>query len=261
MPYPNFPNKHREDAFITPEASLEYFHGNKSASTVPVPEAVILCYQSSLLAHILEQHQTTATGRGAIVKLHSLNETENQVAVKGGFGIGAPAAIVVLEELIVQGVRRFLSIGTAGSLQRNLTIGDIVVCDRAIRDEGTSHHYLPPDTYAHASPAATARLVDALQATGTPHSVGTSWTIDAPYRETIAEVQHYQAAGVLAVEMEAAALFAVAAYRGVEMGSLLTISDSLADLKWDPHFRSDTTRIGLETLYQVALQALQADTR
>ena len=82
----------------------------------------------------------------------------------------------------------------------------------------------------------TSRLVDALQATGTPHSVGTSWTIDAPYRETIAEVQHYQAAGVLAVEMEAAALFAVAAYRGVEMGALLTISDTLGDLTWDPHF-------------------------
>ena len=260
MPYPNFPNKHREDAFITPEASLEYFQGNKSASTVPVPEAVILCYQSSLLAHILEQHQTTTTERGAIVKLHSLNETENRVAVKGGFGIGAPAAIVVLEELIVQGIRRFLSIGTAGSLQRDLAIGDIVVCDRAIRDEGTSHHYLPPDTYAHASPAATARLVDALQATGTPHSVGTSWTTDAPYRETIAEVQHYQAAGVLAVEMEAAALFAVAAYRGVEMGALLTISDTLGDLTWDPHFRSNTTRASLETLYRVALQALQPDT-
>ena len=167
---------------------------------------------------------------------------------------------MVLEELIVQGIRRFLSIGTAGSLQRDLGIGDIVVCDRAIRDEGTSHHYLPPDTYAHASPAATARLVDALQATGTPHSVGTSWTTDAPpYRETIAEVRHYQAAGVLAVEMEAAALFAVAAYRGVEMGALLTISDTLGDLKWDPHFRSDTTRESLETLYRVAVQALQSD--
>ena len=115
-----------------------------------------------------------------------------------------------------------------------MAIGDIVVCDRAIRDEGTSHHYLPPDTYAHASSAATARLVDALQATGTPHSVGTSWTIDAPYRETIAEVRHYQAEGVLAVEMEAAALFAVAAYRGVEMGSLLTISDTLGDLNLGP---------------------------
>ena len=118
---------------------------------MPPPEAVILCYQSSLMAHILEQHQTTTTEQGAIVKLHSLNETDNRIAVAGGFGIGAPGAIVVLEGLIVQGIRRFLSIGTAGSLQRYLGIGDFVVCDRAIRDEkATSHHYLPPDTYAHA---------------------------------------------------------------------------------------------------------------
>lgn len=260
MPYPNYPNKHREEALFSPQNSLEYHQRRKSASTVPSPAAVILCYQNSLLAHILEQHETTSTERGAFVKLHYLSETENRVAVAGGFGIGAPGAIVVLEELIAQDVQRFLSIGTAGSLQRDLAIGGIVVCDRAIRDEGTSHHYLPPETYAHASPAMTARLEEALRATGTAYTVGTSWTIDAPYRETVAEVQHYQTEGVLTVEMEAAALFAVAAYRGVEMGSLLTISDSLADLTWDPQFRSDTTRVGLETLYRVALKALQADT-
>ena len=72
-------------------------------------------------------------------------------------------------------------------------------------------------------------------------------------------MQHYQAEGVLTVEMEAAALFAVAAYRGVEMGALLTISDSLADQTWDPQFRSVTTREGLETLYRVALEALQPE--
>ncbi len=257
MPFPNFPNKHREEAFITPEASVAHFVTDDPP--LPFPDAVVFCYQSSLLAHILGQHETAGVERGTYRHLHWLQETENRVAVAGGFGVGAPAVVLVLEALIVQGIRRFLSIGTAGSLQRDLTIGDIVVCDRAIRDEGTSHHYLPPKKYAHASPAMTARLVDALQATDTPHHVGTSWTIDAPYRETIAEVQHYQSEGVLTVEMEAAALFAVASYRDVEMGSLLTISDSLADLKWDPHFRSDSTRTGLETLYQVALKALQPE--
>jgi len=257
MPYPNFPNKHREEAFVTPEAAVAHFV--KEPPPFPFPEAVIFCYQSSLLAHILEQHETRGVQRGTYRHLHWLQETGNRVAVAGGFGVGAPAVVLVLEALIVQGVRRFLTIGTAGSLQKHMGIGGIVVCDCAIRDEGTSHHYLPPEKYAHATPAMTARLEDALTSTGTPYSVGTSWTIDAPYRETVAEVQHYQAEGVLTVEMEAAALFAVAAYRGVEMGSLLTISDSLADLTWDPQFRSDTTREGLETLYRVALAALQAE--
>ena len=254
MPYPNFPNKHREAALITPQAAVA--HLVTEEPPLPYPDAVIFCYQSSLLAHILEQHETISPGRGSYRHLHWLAETENRVAVAGGFGVGAPAVVLALEALIVQGVRRFLSIGTAGSLQRHVAIGDIVVCDRAIRDEGTSHHYVPPEKYAQASPAMTARLVEALQDADIAHTVGTSWTIDAPYRETVTEVRRYQAEGVLTVEMEAAALFAVAAYRGVEMGSLLTISDSLADLAWEPHFRSDTTRVGLETLYRVALQAL-----
>ena len=258
MPYPNFPHKHREQAFITPQAAVAHFV--TEAPPLPYPSAVIFCYQSSLLAHILEQHQTTTVERGTNRHLHWLQETENRVAVASGFGVGAPAVVLVCEALIAQGVRRFLSIGTAGSLQKRVAIGDIVVCDRAIRDEGTSHHYLPPEKYAHATPAMAARLVAALRAVDLAHSVGTSWTIDAPYRETVAEVRHYRAEGVLTVEMEAAALFAVAAYRGVEMGSLLTISDSLADRTWEPHFRSATTREGLETLYRVALAALQPET-
>ena len=255
MPYPNFPNKHREEALISPEAAVA--HLATDPPPLPFPDAVVFCTQSHWLSHILEQHQATSVGQGTYRHLHWLHETGNRVAVAGGFGAGAPAVVLVLEALIVQGIRRFLSIGTAGSLQRHLAIGDIVVCDRAIRDEGASHHYLPPDRFAYASPGLTSRLEDALKATATPYSRGTSWTIDALYRETIAEVQHYQAEGALTVEMEAAALFAVAAYRGVEMGSLFTISDSLADLSWDPHFRSDTTRDGLEKLYRVALQALQ----
>lgn len=257
MPYPNFPDKHAEMALFTPEAAVAHFV--REPPPLPFPDAVILCYQSSLLAHILEQHQTTSLARGTYRHLHWLQERENRVAVAGGFGVGAPAVILVLEALIVQGVRRFLSIGTAGSLQRDVAIGSIVVCDRAIRDEGTSHHYLPPEKFAHASPAMTKRLKEALDATGTPYKAGESWTTDAPYRETIPEVQHYQEEGVLTVEMEAAALFAVSAYRGVEMGSLLTISDSLADLTWDPQFRSETTQVGLETLYSVALKVLQPE--
>ena len=134
----------------------------------------------------------------------------------------------------------------------------MVVCDRAIRDEGVSHHYLAPDKYAGASPALTARLARALEAGGHAHTVGASWTTDAPYRETRAEVLRYQGEGVACVEMEAAALFAVAQYRRVEMGALFTITDSLASLEWRPEFHSERTQQGLETLYRTALACLLA---
>ena len=96
------------------------------------------------------------------------------------------------------------------AIQEGLKPGDLVLCDAAIRDEGVSHHYLPPGRLATAPVEATAALGAAMREAGHQFRTGTSWTIDTPYRETLDEVRHYQAEGVLCVEMEAAALFAVA---------------------------------------------------
>jgi uridine phosphorylase len=162
----------------------------------------------------------------------------------------------VLEALIIFGVRRFVSMGTAGSLQLDLAAGQFIVCDRAIRDEGTSHHYLPPNKYSTASPTLTKRLFEIAQAKSLPCRLGTSWTIDAPYRETIEEIRHYQEEGVATVEMEASALFAVAAHRGVELGSILTISDLLASEEWEQHLDSELVSDGLQTIYEIAIECL-----
>lgn len=240
---------------IQPARYLEYTRGLGRAPGFPPPHGLVLCYQRSLLNHVLAQHKTIQPANSWGV--HLLEETENRVGILGHFGIGAPAAVVVLEEWIALGVKNFLSIGTAGGLQPDMEIGDLVVCDRAVRDEGISHHYLEPAKYAHASPRLTALLTQTLAEHGLAHSVGTSWTIDAPYRETHAEVRRYQAEGVVAVEMEAAALFAVAQYRNVDLGAMFTISDSLAGLEWHPEFHSDRTKQGLETLHQVCLRCFE----
>ena len=96
----------------------------------------------------------------------------------------------------------------------------------------------------------------ALRQAGHQFRTGTSWTIDTPYRETIDEVRHYQAEGVLCVEMEAAALFAVAKVRGLRLASAFVISDSLAELVWSSHFGSPAVASGLIELYQAAVAAL-----
>src|SRR5207302_1751135 len=142
-------------------------------------------------------------------------------ALVGDFGWGAPMAALVLERLGALGVSRVVSIGTAGSLQRHISIGHTVVCDRAVRDEGVSHHYLPPGQFAHASPQLTARLHAAMDQS----TLGASWTIDAPFRETVEEARHYQEAGILCVEMEAAALMAVAEVRGIQFATAFAISE------------------------------------
>ena len=254
MSYPNHPDKYAEEAVVEPARFLDYLRSQGNYPAFPPPEGIILCYQKRLLEYVLTNHKTTRPPNGFGV--HLLDETEGRVGIVGGFGIGAPAAVVLLEEFIALGVPRFLSIGTAGALQPEIAIGDLVVCDRAVRDEGVSHHYLPPGKYACADMALTARLIQTLTAAGHTPTIGTSWTIDAPYRETKAEVRAYQQEGVACVEMEAAALFAVAQHRGVALGAMFTISDSLASLEWHPEFHSDRTQWGLETLYQTALACL-----
>jgi uridine phosphorylase len=255
MSYPNFDGKHDQQSMIEPRRYLEYMKQRGLLPTKPPPEAVILCFQRRLLTYV-QTHHVLEPCDGFLTDLGYLVETGRRVAIMGNFGIGAPAASVALEELIAFGVRRFITIGTAGTIQPSIGIGDLVVCDKAIRDEGTSHHYLGPGKYALPSPELTAKLGAALTERGERFHVGTSWTVDAPYRETVAEARRYQEEGVATVEMEAAALFAVGRHRGVEIAAVFSISDSLAGLEWHPEFHSDKTTRGLETIVQAAMSAL-----
>jgi len=255
MAFPNFKNKHANDSMFSPKDYLDYQKKREKYDKFNPPEGVIFCYSKKLMEYVLENHKTTNVRRFH-GEMYLLGETKNKVAIVGKFGIGAPIVVTLLEELIAFGVKRFISIGTAGTLQKNLKVGDLIVCEKAIRDEGTSYHYLKPSKYAYASKEMTGRIKNALDVLGQKYLVGTSWTIDAPYRETVAEARQYQKEGVATVEMEASALFAVAQFRKVEIGAIFTVSDSLAELQWTPNFHFKKTQGGLETLYKVALFAL-----
>jgi uridine phosphorylase len=254
--YPNFAGKHAEEALYSPSDFVAYLR-RIGADASPVPGCVVLCYQRSLYEHVLRNEDTEPRPRrGVLHGLVPLPSTGGAVGLLGRFGIGAPVAAAALEELAALGTHTVASIGTAGSLQHSLKPGDLVLCEAAIRDEGVSHHYLPPGRLASASPQLTATLGAALENAGATYRTGTSWTIDAPYRETVAEARHYQAEGVLCVEMEAAALFAVGSVRKVRVASAFVISDSLADLEWNPQFHGAEVREGLVTLFEAAVAAL-----
>jgi uridine phosphorylase len=260
--YPNFPGKHAEKAMFTPADFAAYLRRAGVLESYQPPAGVVLCYQRSLYDHVLQaEGLKSPERRGALQRLLLLPSTGGRVGLLGQLGIGAPAAAAALEELAAMGTSAFVSVGTAGSLQRNLTIGDLVFFEAAIRDEGVSHHYLPPAKLAMAAAPMNAALGAAMRQAGVRFRAGTSWTIDTPYRETVAEARRYQAEGVLCVEMEAAALFAVAEVRGLQVASTFAISDSLADLVWNPRFHGPQVQAGLITLYEVAVDALQAAPR
>lgn len=255
--YPNFAGKHAEEALFTPADFVAYLRRTGALEDYEPPAGVVLCYQRSLYQHVLRSEGLRAPERrGALHRMLLLPSTAGRVGLLGQFGIGAPAAAAAVEDLAAMGTPDFVSVGTAGSLQRDLHVGDLVLCEAAIRDEGVSHHYLPPAKLAAADPAMTSALRGALDRARVPVRPGTSWTIDTPYRETVAEARHYQAEGVLCVEMEAAALFAVAEVRGLRVASAFAISDSLADLVWNPQFHGPAVEAGLITLYEAALDAL-----
>jgi uridine phosphorylase len=155
-------------------------------------------------------------------RFFTANSTDGNVGICC-MNIGASAAAAQLEVLIALGVRAFLSLGTAGGLQTNQRIADVVAVTGAVRDEGVSYHYLPAETTVQPDSDLTAALRDRLAGAGVPVSEGTTWTTDAPFRETAEEIAHYRDAGVLTVEMEAAALFAVAHTRRVSLASAVVL--------------------------------------
>ncbi|HVY01740.1 MAG TPA: nucleoside phosphorylase [Candidatus Nanoarchaeia archaeon] len=257
MTFPNFKGKHAEDSMFSPSDFLKYYKSIGKYPDYAVPEGMIICYQKSLMEYIISNHKVTKVkGITSVGEMYLLDDTNKKIAVIGRFGIGSPVAVTLVEEFIAFGVKKFITIGTAGTLQKNIKIGDLMVCERAIRDEGTSHHYLKPSKYSYASEEMTSKIKKSLEKLKKKYFVGTTWTVDAPYRETVSEAKHYQKEGVSTVEMEASALFAVAEYRKVELGAIFTISDSLADLEWKPSFHHNKTQEGLETIYKVAVDSL-----
>ena len=148
------------------------------------------------------------------------------------------------------------SVGTCGGLAEGLQVGTIVICDEAIRDEGTSYHYMDPHEKAQADPLLTRRLEGVLKKQGLQISKGTSWTIDSPYRETLEEIRQFRSQGVLTVDMEAAAVFAAAKFRKIPAASLLVVSDLLGGEEWQPRFHHGPVKVGLDLAWKAALDSL-----
>ncbi|HVX44466.1 MAG TPA: nucleoside phosphorylase [Mycobacteriales bacterium] len=229
MEYPLIGAKHRLPSIVP---------GPAVAGVPDPPRAAILCYPRWLLREVLESEATSPYIWPYRGDVHRLG---NGIALVGGIGVGAPAAAMLVEELGAQGVTTFIVMGMAGALQPDLQPGDVVVADRALRDEGVSHHYLPEGRFSTPSERLTARLSGRLR----PARVGATWTTDAPYRETAEEVCRYRAEDIATVEMEAAAVFAVAQVRGYEAAAAFVVSDLLTENGWTGHFDAAPLRPNL----------------
>jgi uridine phosphorylase len=174
-----------------------------------------------------------------------------------GLAVGAPFAVLVAEQLFASGCQLLLSVTSAGQITpapgSTPATPYFVLIDRALRDEGTSHHYLPPSTFAAADAALADAAFPALAQLAVPIRRGTVWTTDAPYRETEEAIIAARAHGALAVEMEAAALYAFARARRRDVLCFAHVTNQMARIEGDfEKGEADGTRDALEVIATAA---------
>ena len=215
------------EAFIEPPAWARH---------VEVPSACVVSWFSDAVARFVADHQ----GRMLFENRwedgpHPLYavEFEGLPLTIAAMPVGAPAAAGLLEQVIANGCRSIVACGGAGALKPELTLGHLVVLSSAIRDEGTSYHYLPPARTVEADPRAVEVLEATLAEHGVPFATGRTWTTDAYYRETPGRIASRRDEECLVVEMEAAALLAVAHFRGVPLVQVVYGGDDLSGVSWD----------------------------
>jgi uridine phosphorylase len=245
MAYPNFKNKHLEKSLFSPE---DYFRKKHLKKLSKKPEKYILVYYPYLLNFFKRKYKPKRIDINAYITIYQYKD----IAVVRMTGAGAPNAAMVMEDLIALGGKDFLNIGSAGGLH---DFG-FFLCDKAIRDEGTSYHYLPHGKYLYPDKHLTEKLAKAMEKHKLKFQKGCTWTIDAPYRETVTEIKHYRNEGVKTVEMEASALFAVASIRKVKIASAFMVSDVLGNEKWNPQFNAKHVKQKLKKLVDVAVDCL-----
>lgn len=153
--------------------------------------------------------------------------------------VGAPYAVLLMENLAVWGMCEMIYIGWCGSISRDVEIGDILIPAGAIIDEGASVHYNGKmGETAKPAPDTVNKLKTAFKTHNVHYHQGIAWTTDGIFRETPHKTAFFRSKGAVAVEMETSALFSAAAFRGLKAGAVLVVSDDLSSGQWRHGFKS-----------------------
>lgn len=151
-------------------------------------------------------------------------------------GLGGPCAAGFFEEIIALGAKKFIACGSAGVLDSNIDRGAITIIESAVRDEGTSYHYLPPSRLVETDKEVIKKIEEVFSFHGVKSLRVKTWTTDAFYRETADRVLERKTEGCITVEMEAASLIAVSKFRGVKFGQILCAGDDVSGKDWDKRY-------------------------
>lgn len=209
------------------------------------PDTAVLCFFHEAIEEL--------RGQGRLVQIGKFSDeiggagifaTPDRSVAAFHPGVGGPLSAHCLEQAIASGVKSVLAIGGAGALVEEFSRDDVMVVESAVRDEGTSFHYLPPGRRVDLDSDEVQRIVSGLGQYGISARVGVTWTTDADFRETRARVERRRAEGCAAVEMEAASLASVCQFRGVKYAHVLYSGDALHGESWSERAWTTSTRRG-----------------
>jgi uridine phosphorylase len=225
---------HRAASTFTPENLLREARRQKGCPTAAVPDICVLDPDGDVVRHLravgrAEPHRGWACYH---TELDVFGDEQHEYGIIG-CAVGAPFAVLVAEELFASGCRFLISVTSAGQIVPVQAPPYFVIIEQALRDEGTSYHYLPPADYSEADAGLVSLAQKALGAAGLPLRTGSSWTTDAPFRETAEAIEQAVQMGILAVEMEAAALYAFAQARKRSVLCIAHVTNRMGQVEGD----------------------------
>jgi uridine phosphorylase len=229
--------EHASPSVFRPEALLREARRQKGLPSVGVPKVCLLDPDGDVVRHLKRLGAGRVHEGWACYHTDLLAFDLDGVGEVGivGCAVGAPFAVLVAEQLFASGCRLIISITSAGQITEKGPTPFFVLIDRALRDEGTSYHYLPPTTFAEAPDTKLLARVEETLSEIPDIAIhrGATWTTDAPYRETEAAIASARHLGALAVEMEAAALYAFATARSRSVICFAHVTNTMAQAEGD----------------------------
>lgn len=227
-PLPLLDHPLEQASAFTPEALIAAVRDERRLPAGPVPPVCVLDFDGDLTDWLVSAGAVLPCPQWACfhTTMHAL-EIDGVACAIVPRTIGGPYAVLAAEQLAASGARIVIGLTSAGRVNPSLPVPSLVVAARAIRDEGTSYHYLPPGGTVESDPGVVEALLSEVSEIGLPVSAGLVWTTDAPYRETLEQLKLHAGAGALAVEMQAASLFAFGAARGFPVGLIAHVTNAV----------------------------------
>lgn len=245
---------HVKPSVFTPENLLREARRQKSLPLKTVSPICVLDPDGDIVRWLVAERRAKRDLHWACYHTDLYTFTEHDIRFGIiGCAVGASFAVLVAEELFASGCELLISVTSAGQI---VEIGNppyFVLIEKALRDEGTSYHYLPPAEFSHIKPQLASMLENVIADANVPIFRGATWTTDAPFRETETAIKHYRTIGIMGVEMEAAGLYAFAEARQKSVVCLPHVTNRMARVEGD--FEKGTAAGSQDALQIIGLVA------